>query len=359
MVNNTLQVNRPEPIKAGIDIGSFTRKSDIRETIQTLLAGKQILVEEIYSNGLYLLRELTSYLKNTLPNDSFLEQRAFRAEFRKLSHLILIHVKEHKLMVRKAPVIGWLEKLYPELNEFFLPLPQIQGLNSAWQWYKNGIHIPVLRNKIHPYFGVYFPTRFEHLNLFDNWLKRYEGPKKTAVDIGVGSGVLSLLMVQHGFQKIFGTDINPNAIIGLSESMEGTKLARKIEIDFGHLFGKWEKPTELIVFNPPWLPAMQELNKLDEAIYYNEQLFPDFFEAAHKRLLAGGKIVILFSNIAQITQVTTEHPIKKELLSGNRFVLEKCLKKSVKEASEKTKRNQHWRGKEEVELWVLTSSTND
>ncbi len=354
-----MHLNRPEPVNAGMEAGSFTRESDVRETIQVLLSGEQVLVEEFYSDGLYLLRELTTYLKNTLPTASFTEQRAFRAEFRKLSNLILIHVKEHKLGVSKAPEIGWLEKLYPELNDFFLPFPQIQGLNSAWQWYKNGIHIPVLRNKIHPYYGVYFPTRFEHLILFDNWLKRYEGAKKTAMDIGIGSGVLSLLMVQHGFQKLFGTDINPNAIIGLSESMAGTKLARKIEIDFGHLFGKWEKPTELIVFNPPWLPAMQELNKLDEAIYYNEQLFPEFFEAAHKRLLPGGKIVILFSNVAQITQVTTEHPIEKELLTGGRFVLEKCLKKSVKEASKKTKRNQHWRGEEKVELWVLKSSNDD
>jgi len=359
MYNNLLQANRPEPVKAGNRIGSFIRESDVQETIQALLAGEQILIEEFFSNGLYLLRELTNYLEDTMPHESFLEQRAFRSEFRKLSNLILIHVKEHTLMLNKAPEIGWLEKLYPELNDFYLPLPQIQGLNSAWQWYKNGIQIPVLRNKIHPYYGVYFPTRFEHLILFDNWLKRYEGAKKTAIDIGFGSGVLSLLMVQRGFQKVFGTDINPNAIIGLSESMEGTKLSRKIELDLGHLFGKWEKPTELIVFNPPWLPAMQEMNNLDEAIYYNEQLFPDFFEAAHKRLLPDGKIVILFSNIAQITQVTTEHPIEKELLSGERFVLVKLLKKTAKEASEKTNRNQHWRGEEVVELWVLKSSRND
>jgi hypothetical protein len=103
MFNNfLLQVNRPEPIKAGIETGSFIRESDITRTIQALLAGEQILVEEFYSNGLYLLRELTTYLKNTLPNESFPEQRAFRAEFRKLSNLILIHVKEHKLVVRKS-----------------------------------------------------------------------------------------------------------------------------------------------------------------------------------------------------------------------------------------------------------------
>jgi hypothetical protein len=359
MSNEFLQINRPEPIKTDIDTGVFTRESDIQETIQALLDGKYILVEEFYSNGLHLLRALTTFLKNSLPNESFLEQRAFRAEFRKLSNLILIHVKKHKITVKKAPEIGWLEKLYPEWQDFFLPFPQIQGLNSTWQWYKNGIHIPVLRNKIHPYYGVYFPTRFEHLILFDNWLKRYVGAKKTAIDIGIGSGVLSLQMVQHGFQKVFGTDINPNAIIGLSEFMQGTKLARKIEIDYGHLFGKWEKQTELIVFNPPWIPAVQELNKLDEAIYYNEKLFPDFFAAAHKRLLADGKIVILFSNIAKITHVTTEHPIEKELLSGKRFILEKCYKKSVKQASKKTNRNQHWREEEEVELWVLKSTINN
>ncbi len=54
MINNLLQVNRPEPIKSGIEIGSFTRESDIPETIEALLAGEQILVEEFYSNGLYL-----------------------------------------------------------------------------------------------------------------------------------------------------------------------------------------------------------------------------------------------------------------------------------------------------------------
>jgi hypothetical protein len=358
MNNNSLTINRPEPIILGLEIDSFSRKSDIHKTILALHNGEQILVDEFYNNGLELLRELTVFLNKKLPNKSFMEQRAFREAYRKLSNLILIQVKEHKILVKKAPEIGWLEKLYPELNEFYLPFPQIQGLNSAWQWFKNGIHIPVLRNKIHPYYGVYFPTRFEHLMLFDNWLKRYEGAKKTAIDIGIGSGVLSFLMVQHGFQKSFGTDINPNAIIGLTESMSGTKLARKIEIDYGHLFGKWENPTELIVFNPPWLPAKQELNKLDEAIYYNKELFPDFFAAARKRILPDGKVVILFSNLGQITKATKEHPIEKELHIGGRFILEKCYKKSVKKASEKTNRNQIWRAEESVELWVLKANDN-
>ncbi|WAC03115.1 50S ribosomal protein L11 methyltransferase [Lacinutrix neustonica] len=166
-----------------------------------------------------------------------------------------------------------------------MPFPQIQGLNSAWQWYKNGITIPMLRNKLHPYYGTYFPTRFDHLELFDRWLKYYEGAKKTAIDVGIGSGVLSLQMIKHGFQKVFGTDINPNAIIGLTEYMGETKLSRKIDLDLGYLFGKFEKQTELIVFNPPWLRESHNVDNLEEAIYYNENLFPDFFEGAKQRLL--------------------------------------------------------------------------
>lgn len=348
-----LQVNRPDPIDSGVITKAFRRETINQKTIDALLAGEYILIKGYYSDGLALLNEVKRYLERLFPNESYQEQRKFRSEYRKLSRLILIRISNHRLTVEKAPKIGWLEKLYPELNNFLLTFTQVQGLNSAWQWYNNGISIPVIRNKIHPYYGVYFPTRFEHLQLFDNWLKRYEGPKKSAIDVGIGSGVLSLQLMKYGFQKSFGTDVNPNAIIGLHESMAGTKLSRKIEIDYGHLFGKWEKQTELIVFNPPWLPASHELDRLDEAIYYNEKLFPEFFEEAKKRLLPEGRIVLLFSNIGQITKVTKEHPIEKELAEGGRFERAKYFKKSMKAASDKTKRNQHWRAAEEVELWEL------
>lgn len=348
-----ISVNKPAPMVAGKRLGMFNATSDVKRTIKDLEAGKPVLITAFYSNGLLLLKELHLYLSKKIPNESFQEQRDYRAQYHKLSNLILIEIVANKLIVKKAPSIGWLEKLYPDTANFLLTFPQVQGLNSAWQWFKNGITIPVLRNKVHPYYGTYFPTRFDHLILLDNWLKRYEGTKKSAIDVGVGSGVLSFLMIKHGFQKVFATDTNPNAIIGLKEFMGETKLSRKLELNFGNLFGAWDKPSELIVFNPPWLPESSDIENLDEAIYYNETLFPTFFEAAKKRLLPNGKLLVVFSNLAQITGVTKEHPIEKELANGGRFKLEKCLKKSVKSASDKTKREQHWRAAEEVELWVL------
>jgi ribosomal protein L11 methyltransferase PrmA len=350
-----MDVNKPEPIALGEQIELFNRTSDVGLTIKILEEGKPVLITELYSNGLFLLKELHVHLNSKLPNNSFQEQRKYRSEYRKLSNHILIEIAGHQLKVKKSPAIGWLEKLYPETSDFLLPFPQIQGLNSAWQWYKNGISMPVLRNKIHPYYGTYFPTRFDHLILFDNWLKRYNGPKKSAIDVGIGSGVLSFQMIKYGFQKVFGTDTNPNAIVGLTEFMAGTKLSRKIELDFGPLFGNWNKKTELIVFNPPWLPVSQNQDNTDEANYYSNNLFPDFFSGVKERLLSDGKLVILFSNLAQITNVTKDHPVEKELNEGGRFQLEKCFKKQVKAASKKTKRDQHWRSTEVVELWILTN----
>ncbi len=353
MIKN-IEINKPKTISVTKEIEVFTRGTEINSAIEVLEAGNQILIKGFYSNGLTLLEELHSYLGKKLPNKTFKEQRKYREEYHKLSNLVLVQVTDHKLAVRKSPSIGWFEKFYPEDKDFFMSLPQVQGLNSAWQWYLKGVNIPVLRNKIHPYYGTYFPTRFEHLELFDNWLKRYEGPKKTAIDVGVGSGVLSLQMVKHGFQKVFATDTNPNAIVGLTEFMGDTKLSRKIELDHGNLFGKWEKQTELIVFNPPWLPKLHDSSKLDDAIYYDEKLFPDFFEQAKQRLLLEGKLVLIFSNLGEILELQKEHPIQKELDKGGRFKLEKLLKRKVKLASKNTKRDQHWRGTEEVELWVLT-----
>ncbi|MFK7948744.1 MAG: methyltransferase [Saprospiraceae bacterium] len=352
-MDDNVKINKPTPIQTNVELAYFNRQTSSQETINTLLSGEYILIEGFYSNGLNLLNELQTYLKKKHANKGFQEQRAFRSEYRKLSNLVLIEINRQKLVVKKAPSIGWLEKLYTESDSFLLTFPQIQGLNSAWQWYVNGVKIPVLRNKIHPYYGVYFPTRFEHLQLFDKWLKRYKGAKKSAIDIGIGSGILSFQMMKYGFQKSFATDTNPNAIIGLKEATKGTKFAVKIEPVYGHLFGKWHKPTELIVFNPPWLPASDDLGRLDEAIYYNDKLFAEFFEEAKKRLLPEGRIVLLFSNLGQITKATKEHPIKNELLNEHRFELDKCLKKPVRKASTKTKRNQHWRAEEVVELWVL------
>jgi len=348
-----IRADRPEPILPDIEVFPYKRRMDPKEAVDLLSDGHYVLIIDFYSSGLLLLNELKNQLKSKYPGQSFQEQRNFRSAFRELSHRLLLHVFDNKLKVRKAPQIGWLENLYPELKEFLLPFPQVQGLNSSWQWYEKGISVPGLHKKIHPFFGTYFPTRFEHLKLFDQWLRKYRGEKKSAIDVGIGCGVLSFQLLKHGFEKVYGTDSNPNSIIGLSEQFKSDKSTSKIELFYGDLFAGCSVSAELIVFNPPWLPASQDLEGLDKAIYYDDELFPRFFTEAVKHLNPDGRVLLLFSNLAQITGASEGHPIDDELANGGRFEKELFIQRKVNPASKNTRRYQNWRDDELVELWVL------
>lgn len=348
-----MRADRPEPIIPDIEVYPYKRRMEPQMAIDALVEGHYVLIVDFYSSGLTLLLAIREYVKLKYPDLSFQGQRAYRSAFRELSHRLLLLVNNHKLAVRKAPEIGWLKILYPGLSEFLLPFPQVQGLNSAWQWYQKGIIIPGLNLKIHPWYGTYFPTRFEHLKLFDNWLKQYKGARKSAMDIGIGSGVLTFQLLRHGFEQIYGTDSNPNAIIGIHQAMQGNKLSPKIKLMFGDLLAGYDQKAELIVFNPPWLPAARDSEGIDKAIYYDDKLFPRFFAEAGRHLAPGGHVVLLFSNLAQITGTTEDHPIAAELASGKIFQKELFLQKNVASASENTRRDQNWRAAEMVELWVL------
>lgn len=352
-----IEINRPEVIVDDIDVVLYKRTMDPKMAVNTIRNGKYVLIIDYYSSGLLILNELKNQLVKKYADQSFQSQREFRSAFKTLSNQLMLVVNNHQLKVKKAPEIGWFKILYPELGEFLLPFPQVQGLNSSWQWYEKGIAMPVLKQKIHPFFGTYFPTRFEHLKLFDHWLKQYEGNKKLAIDVGVGCGVLSFQLLKHGFEKVYGTDSNPNAIIGLKEELSKNGLDSKIALFHGDLFADIEEKTDLIVFNPPWIPASHNIEGIDQAIYYDTELFPRFFEQASKFLKTDGKIVLLFSNLAQITNANEIHPIEEELANGGRFQKELFLQKKVASASNKTRRNQSWRDAEKVELWVLKRNT--
>ena len=346
------QVNRPEPI-SNVEVFPYHRKVNVQAAIEALLDGEYVLIADYYSSGLSLLRELKQQIQEQNKTTSFQGQRNTRLIYKEFSNRILLDIADNTLTAKKSPDIGWLKILYPDISNFALPFPKIQGLNSAWQWYKKGVFIPVLGRKIFPYYGNYFPTRFEHLELFEDWLKGYKGEKESAIDIGIGSGILSFQMLDHWFKKIIGTDTNPNAIVGLREAIKGSEQYTNLDLIHGNLFVDYDTPTELIVFNPPWLPAKHDTEGMDKAIYYDADLFTNFFKSAKKMLKPDGKIVLLFSNLAQITKVIESHPIEEELAKGGRFKKELLVKKPVKSASKKTKRDQNWRSSERVELWVL------
>ena len=349
-----IALTRPQAITQELDVFVCKRKSNAAEALQMLRDGHYVLIADYYSTGLSLLRMLKDELESHLPHHTYDEQREFRSTYRKLSHQIIVPIAEHKIALRKAPSIGWLKILYPDIEHFALPFPVLQGLNSAWQWYTKGVETPVLEHKLFPYYGVYFPTRFEHLRIFDRWLQKYKGKKGFAYDIGTGSGILTFQMLRYGFRHITATDHNPNAIAGMQEEIKRRHKRLPVSLLYGDLFAGSEPEADLIVFNPPWLPATYQAQDMDSAMYYDEDLFPRFFAEAVQRLKPEGKILIFFSNLAKIHYPDVKHPIEEELKNARRFVKDSVFKKSVLPASAKTRRNQHWRRKEVVELWQLS-----
>jgi len=352
-MDHNLVLNRPEPIVSEIEVIPFTKKMVLQAVIDDLVEGHHVLIKDFYSSGLLVLSELKQYVRNLHSDESYQGQRKSRAAFRELSNRLLLEVKGNKLMVRKAPEIGWLKLLYTDIDEFLIPFSQVQGLNSAWQWFQKGISIPVLKDKVFPFYGTYFPTRFEHLEVFEKWLKKYDGSKASAIDVGVGSGVITYQLLNHGFAKVDATDSNPNAIYGMKEALAKKNVTSQVELWLGDLFAGYNLQTDLIVFNPPWLPLANDNEGIDKAIYYDKELFPRFFAEAAKYLKADGRLVLLFSNLAQVTQLTKTNPIEAEVEHGGRFRKDSLLKSNVKAASLKTRRNQNWREDERVELWVL------
>ena len=349
----SIQPDRPNIITTQIEAISFFSKMDTKATVVDMIAGKYVLIEKFYSDGLKVLAELKRNLSRTYSNKSFQEQREYRSAFREASHRLLLKVKNNKLIVKKSPDIGWLELLYPDVSEFYVSFPEVQGMNSSWQWYKKGIEIQTLNLTLHPFYGTYFPTRFDHLKLFDKYLKRYEGSKDKVIEIGVGSGVLSFQLIQNGFEDIFATDTNKNAIIGVSQESKRLGFEDKLTLNCGDLFENCDVKADLIVFNPPWLLAKHKLEEgIDKAMYYEEELFPRFFEQAQKHLSPNGKIVLIFSNLAEVVDEKSKHPIIEELRNNNRFRKDLHLRRDVRASSKRTKRTDS-RDNEKVELWVL------
>ncbi|HAH58401.1 MAG TPA: methyltransferase type 11 [Bacteroidales bacterium] len=351
--SQSIQPIRPQPYGVDMEVVPYRKRMGPAYALEAILEGLPVLIADFYASGLEVLHEINQYIQHHHSGSSFTAKRATRAAYQELSNRVFLKINNHKLQVRKSPDIGWLKVLYPELEQFLLTFPQVQGLNSSWQWYEKGIFIPVLNRKIHPWYGTYFPTRFEHLELFGNWLKQYKGTKNPAIDVGIGSGILSMQMLNHGIAPVFGTDINPNAILGMYEFVVNNNFQSKLELSCGDLFDNFPGKAALIVFNPPWLPGKDFPGALDAAIYYPEDLFQRFFEQAANHMHKQSRLVVLFSNLAEIADIDAVNPIIRELDSGNRFHKVQLITKQVRAASSKTKRKSYLRSKEKVELWEL------
>ena len=80
-----------------------------------------------------------------------------------------------------------------------------------------------------------------------------------ALDVGTGSGCIALALVtEDPFVRLVATDVDPGALAVARRNAARLGLARRVEFVLSDLFADvGERPFDLIVSNPPYIPAAE------------------------------------------------------------------------------------------------------
>ncbi len=350
-------LSRPEPVSPQPDVLAIDGNARYREVEEWLTRGRQVCITDTYGTALTLYSWLKRSIQRRRPVTDYRTSRLYQELLWQLTRPLLVPVVDHRLQLKKAPDIPWLERLYPDLDTFLLPLPDILGLNGSWQWYARGLQYDILDHPLHPFYGVHFTPRSEHLELFDTYLAsrvKADNPLSgLVIDVGTGAGPLTFLLLKHGAEQIQATDDQPNALRSVQDDLQRQACPVLVELIQTDLIAPGP-PADLIVFNPPWLPGERHV-PVDAGSYYPPDLFPRFFAAAAERLAPHGRLVLLFSNFAQLAGLTSVNPIAAEVESGERFRLIRREQRPARVPQ--GRRTPQWlhrlRQQEQVQLWEL------
>lgn len=351
ITNNLL---KPVIYGAESNRASFTAGMNFNVTLKILKSGNQVAAEGSFATALTFYSWVRKQVNARHPVSDYTSSRRNRKLMNEYTNRIMVRVINHRVDLSHAPDNRWLEEFYPDNSNFLMSLPDFLGMNGARQWYEKGITYNVLGETIHPFYGVYFPTRTEHLTLFSNWLSTRKEDFGCAVDIGTGCGILSLLMAKCGIKDIYATDINPNAVYSTIMETERHSFGSKIRAEQGSLFGSIKKFSGLTVFNPPWIPG-EPNNLMDRGIYYEKGFFENFIRQADLRMQPESTLAIIFSNFAIEAGITDINPIEEIAGMNKNFIIEDKLTHPVTERSPKGTKS--WvnriRENEVTELWIL------
>jgi methylase of polypeptide subunit release factors len=196
-------------------------------------------------------------------------------------------------------------------------LRELLGVVGAYEWRKNGVFVPQLNvaktsqamahhtpaeAKIYPHYGVFAPIRHEYLSLIQQApLPTMLQKTALAFDIGTGTGVIAALLAQRGVSRVIATDTNVSAIACATENIARLGLASNIDVLCADMFPPLDKygKADLIVCNPPWLPARP--NSVLEAAVYDEgsQMLRAFLSGLAQHLQPRGEGWLIMSDLAE------------------------------------------------------------
>ena len=202
-----------------------------------------------------------------------------------------------------------------------ISLRGLLALVSAYEWRKKGAYVAALDANIHPHFGVFSPVRGEYVDLVAK--APLPQPCKLAFDIGTGSGVLSCLLTKRGIPQVIGTDLDARALACARENVQRLGLTDHIEIESANLFPGTSTKADLIVCNPPWLPAIPT-SPVEAAVYDpDSQMLRAFLSGVAAHLAPGGEAWLIISDIAEHLGLRSREQLLDWIKVGGLAVVER------------------------------------
>ncbi|GAB3812380.1 methyltransferase [Kribbella italica] len=253
--------------------------------------GSHLLWQGDWHNG----RQVIAAIKRRLrPGGSDFETyRRQRARQVQAVNAVLVPLDStYSIGARRAPDVhqACLQAYGEPSTDRLVPLQELLGVIGAHQLRRRGVFIPALDARIHPYYGVFAPTRSEYVDLVAD----APLPGRTAFDIGTGTGVLAAVIARRGL-AVTATDISPSAVVCARDNL--ARLGLPVEVLRADLFPPGR--ADLIVCNPPWIPA-RPITTLDHAVYDEDgELLSRFLLGARKHLQPRGEIWLILSDLAE------------------------------------------------------------
>ena len=238
----------------------------------------------------------------------FHSHRAARAErARLLGSLLVVLEPDHSLRLRRAPDVraacdhayGPADHRMADTDDgrVCVSLTELLGVLSAYEWHRRGVEIGALDARIHPAYGVFSPVRGEYVDLVAQ--TPFTGTDAPAVvfDLGTGTGVLAAVLARRGVALVVATDINPRAVACADANMHRLGLADRVQVREADLWP--DGRADLIVCNPPWLPA-RPTSALELGIYDpGSDLLHRFLDELRGHLVPTGEAWLVLSDLAE------------------------------------------------------------
>lgn len=320
--------------------------------VRLAVAGTGLLWWGDYHNGRHLLAALGRRVGPVPSPATFDRHRRFQRHRATVLGRLLVHLDEdYAVDLRRAPDVrqACVEAYGPPAGPLVVSLRELLGVLGAHQWRRRGVAVPALGARVYPHYGVFAPVRAEYVDLVAT--APLPARRRTAFDLGTGTGVLAAVLARRGIGHVTATDSSRRALTCARDNVARLGLARRIDVRPG-LYP--DGRADLVVANPPWLPG-RPVSELDGSVYDQDSaMLRGVLSGLGAHLAPGGEGWLVLSDLAERIGLRTRRQVPAMIDAAGPRVLDRLdTRPRHRRAADPTDPLHAARRDEIVSLWRL------